>query len=171
VIQLILISILLTAAAGVSGSAVWAFKKNAVDACHARWQADIARANLAVEQANQEKDDAVERVQAAARRDVEQARRTLEEAQQIFDETLAATKLGDACDKCRLPESVIWGLRAAKGNPVGQPSTTSSSTKGGSRSDDATGKGGVLKEGVREGIHRPGAPKSKELRGGTEKVD
>lgn len=115
---LVLMVILAIAGAGAGGGAIWALKKNAVDACNANWQADIAKANLAVEKANQEKDDAIEKVQMEARSEIARVENMLGERERQLSETLTNVPLSQACSVCLVPESHVWGMRLVPGRPA-----------------------------------------------------
>jgi hypothetical protein len=168
--QLILIAVIAIGAAGAGGGAIWALKKNAVDACNAHWQADIAEANRKILLANQEKQDEVDKAQETARLEMERVAKELEDHKQIIAEALAHIPLSEACNKCTIPESLIWGMRVRAGANGGRgPAVHRTESEPGVAHPRS--EAGVSEKEARKGIFRPRAFGRPGLRGGAEKTD
>lgn len=170
-IQLILIGALLVGAATAAGGAVWAFNKNAVDACHSKWQADLAKANLQIEQANKEKADAVQRAQSQAFADMSKIETDLAETKRLLAEALFHIPLSEVCNACDIPESHIWGLRADERRPASSSIPANPGPASGPGTASPGSKTSLPSKETGKDVQGKRTPRRKSVRGGSEKTN
>lgn len=170
-IQIALLVALVVAAAGATGAGVWAFKQSAVDACNAQWQADLAKANFKIEQANKEKADAVEKVQYEAKESISKTETDLAETKRLLAEALFHIPLSEVCNACDIPESHVWGLRADERRPARSSVPAYPGAKSGSSAISPSPEAGVPGKEAGKDVQSKRASRRSRVRRGTEKTD